>query len=64
MSQSNASKLANIVAKNLTKPVPGSTRLGIGSDDPGSTLSVGGTITDDFRKFDGSSVGSVVKYCH
>ena len=59
MTQSNASKLANIVAKNLTKPDPGSSRLGIRSESPGSTLSVGGTITaDDFRKTDGSSVGS------
>lgn len=55
---SNASQLANIVARNLVNPDPLQSRLGISSGNPENTLSVGGTIfADDYLKSDGSPVG-------
>ena len=59
MTQSKASKLANIVSKDLVTPNNTDNRIGIGSTVPGSTLSVGGTITaDSFFTSSGAEVGS------
>jgi len=55
---SKANILANLVSKNLLTPNNTDNRLGIITADPGSTLSVAGTITaDKFLTSDGAEVG-------